>query len=77
MRKAATIKAVYDPDLRQLLQGLGILDNIVAGEMRCAVCGCPVDLDNLGTIYPCGDDICVSCDRNGCVRTVTIGTVEH
>ncbi len=71
MRKVATVKAIYDSDLKQLLQNLGILDKLIAGELSCAVCGCLVDLDNLGTIFPLGNDVGVSCDSSRCIRVVT------
>ncbi len=71
MRKVATVKAIYDSDLDQLLTNLGMLDKLIAGELRCAVCGCQVDLDNLGTIFPNGDELRVSCDNPRCVRIIT------
>lgn len=73
MRKSIGVKAVHDSDLEQLLKKLGIFDDITAGKLNCAVCGCPVDLDNLGTIFPRDNEICVSCDSSRCVRTVTAG----
>jgi hypothetical protein len=72
MRKRVEVKAIYDQDLERVLANLGILDKLVAGELSCAVCGCQVDLDNLGTIFPDGDEVGVSCDNNGCVRKITI-----
>ena len=71
MRKVANMKAIYDSDLQELLQNLGILDKLIAGELSCAVCGCPVDLDNLGAIFPLENDIGVSCDNNRCLRKIT------
>jgi len=71
MRKRVEVKAVYDQDLQQVLANLGILDKLTAGELNCAVCGCQVDLDNLGTIFPDGDEVGVSCDNDRCVRTIT------
>ena len=71
MRKSIEVKAVYDQDLQQVLANLGILDELTAGELSCAVCGCPVDLDNLGTIFPDGDSVGVSCDNDRCVRIIT------
>jgi len=71
MRKRVEVKAIYEQDLEQVLRNLGILDKLVAGELNCAVCGCQVDLDNLGTIFPDGDEVGVSCDNNSCIRTIT------
>ncbi|NQT31910.1 MAG: hypothetical protein HQ588_06205 [Deltaproteobacteria bacterium] len=71
MRKRVEIKAIYDQDLEQVLMNLGILDKLIAGEINCAVCDCSVGLDNLGSIFPSGNDIRVSCDSDKCIRIVT------
>ena len=71
MRKRVEVKAVYEQDLEQVLATLGILDKLIAGEISCIVCGCRVDLDNLGTIFPSEDEIGVSCDNDRCVRIIT------
>ena len=71
MRKRVEVKAVYDQHLEQVLANLGILDKLIAGELNCAVCGCQVDLDNLGAIFPDNDNIGVSCDNNRCIRIIT------
>jgi len=71
MRKRIEVKAVYDQDLEQVLKNLGILDKLVAGELNCVVCGCEVDLDNLGAIFPEDNEVGVSCDNNRCVRIIT------
>ena len=76
MVKTTGVTAVHDSDLQQLLQGLGILDDLVEGKFQCAVCGCPVDLDNLGSIFPHDNQIHVSCDNNKCIRVVTSGQLE-
>jgi len=71
MRKRVEVKAVYDQDLEQVLANLGILDKLISGELSCAVCGCQVDLDNLGAIFPDGDEVGVSCDNDRCIRIIT------
>ena len=71
MRKRVEVKAIYDQDLEQVLASIGILDKLIAGELNCAVCGCQVDLDNLGTIFPDNDEIGVSCDKDRCIRVIT------
>lgn len=71
MRKRVEVKAVYDQHLERVLANLGILAKLIAGELNCAVCGCQVDLDNLGTIFPNGEDVGVSCDNDRCIRAIT------
>jgi hypothetical protein len=76
MRKRVELKAVYDQDLERMLANLGILDKLVAGELKCAVCECQVGLDNLGAIFPDGDEVGVACDNDRCIRIiVTRGAV--
>ena len=76
MRKRIEVKAVYDDDLEQVLANLGILDELVAGELSCAVCGCQVDLDNLGAIFPNNDKIGVSCDNTRCIQAIATHGAE-
>ena len=71
MRKRVELKAIYDQDLERILGSLGILDKLIEGDLSCAACGCQVDLDNLGSIFPNGDEIGVSCDNERCVRIIT------
>jgi len=71
MRKRAEIKAVWDADLEQLLASIGILDDVLAGKLSCAICGCQVDLGNLGTVFGQDGQVAVSCDNSRCVCTVT------
>ena len=71
MRKRCEVKAIYDQDLERMLGNLGILDKLIEGELSCAVCGCQVDMDNLGAIFPEGDEIGVSCDNDRCIRIIT------
>jgi len=71
LRKKVEVKAIYDPHLEQVLQKLGIMDELIAGELNCEVCGCQVDLDNLGTIFPDDDKVGVSCDNSRCIRAIT------
>lgn len=76
MRKRVEVKAIYDQDLERVLANLGILDKLIAGELKCAVCGCEVDLDNLGAIFPHNDEIGVSCDNDRCIRAITARGAE-
>jgi len=76
MRKRVELKAIYDEDLEHILANLGILNKIIAGELNCVVCGCLVDLDNLGTIFTNNDEIGVSCDNDRCIRMVTTRGME-
>ena len=76
MRKRVEVKAVYDRDLEQILANLGIMDKLITGELTCRVCGCQVDLDNLGAIFAHGEEIGVSCDNDRCIRITTTRGAE-
>jgi len=68
MRKRSEIKAVWDSDLEHLLASIGILDDVVAGKLNCAICGGQVNLHNLGAVFPRDGQVAVSCDNSGCVH---------
>ena len=71
MRKSVELAAVWDNDLHTLLASLGVLDDLMAGNIRCVVCSCVVDFDNLGTIMPTINAVRLTCDDANCVRAVT------
>jgi hypothetical protein len=72
MRKRIEVEAVWDADLRALLANIGLLDDLLLGNVKCVACGRPVDLDNLGAILPKVDSADVVCDCTKCVRSVTV-----
>ena len=71
MRKNVELSAVWDDDLHALLTSLEVLDDLLAGNIRCVVCSCIVDFDNLGTIIPEIYTVRLTCDDTNCVRAVT------
>lgn len=70
MRRRLRVKAVWDSDLEQLLQNLGVLDRLITGEFTCVVCGRSVDLENLGAIVLRGQEVMVACVEVSCIRGV-------
>jgi hypothetical protein len=73
MRKRLRLKAVWDSDLEGLLRNLGVLQSLVVGEFACAVCGCGVDIGNLGAIVLQGEEVKVTCVEASCIRGVSSG----
>jgi len=71
MRKRVELQAVWDSDLRTLLESVGIFEELLTGSLSCAVCGRSVDLDNLGAVIPTRDTARVVCDCARCIRSVT------
>ena len=60
------VYAVHDDDLEAVLENIGILEQIKAGEMCCKSCGCRVTMENLGVIENQNDAIKVFCMATSC-----------
>ena len=50
-RAASVVKAIHDSDLERVLRRLGLYEKLARGELKCAICGRPLTLDNLGGLY--------------------------
>ena len=61
------IKAVHDVDLERVLRRLGLYDKLIRGELRCAICGRPLTLENLGGLYKEGGQVKLVCNRIECL----------
>ena len=62
-RAVNVIKAVHDVDLERVLKRLGLYEKLARGELRCAVCGRPLSLENLGGIYKEDGEVKLLCNR--------------
>lgn len=71
MRKKIELTAVWDEDLHDLLESLGILKDLNSGKILCIICGSKVDVNNLGTIMPSVNAVKLTCDDASCVQAVT------
>jgi len=71
MRKRATVRAVWDSDLQELLKSLGLFESLSARQLQCARCQREIDLANLGALFSDGHDLRVTCDDATCVRAAT------
>ena len=68
MYRASVIKAVHDVDLERVLRKLGLYEDLASGRLRCAICGRPLSLENLGGLYKGRDgEIKLVCDRVECL----------
>ena len=76
MPKRIEIKAVWSSELEHLLGNLGILEQLLLGELVCAQCGRTIDLDNLGAVIPQKDTTKVVCDNTPCIHAVTTTEVS-
>jgi hypothetical protein len=66
MRKEEVF-AVHKKKLEEFLRKLELWDPLIKGELKCAVCGTPISLDNIGLIVPLGDKITVCCANAECI----------
>lgn len=64
------IDAVLESDLEKLLKGLGIYDELVSGNLKCAICGEKVTQDNIMAIYPENGEIKLACDKPACQKII-------
>jgi hypothetical protein len=66
-RAVNVIKAIHDVDLERVLRRLGLYEKLARGELRCAVCGRPLSLENLGGIYKEDGEVKLVCNRIECL----------
>jgi hypothetical protein len=67
MRTKEALHAVYDDDLMELLEHLGVARRFEQGRLNCAVCGDVITWDNLNGLFPEGGQVKVGCTRPACV----------
>ncbi len=66
-RKEA-LSAVHDDDLVGLLQSLGVLHDIEAGNIKCKFCKDQINLDSLQALLPDSGSVSFVCKKPDCVR---------
>ena len=62
------VRAVHDEDLEKILEGLGVLNKLKYGELRCKFCNNTITFNNLHSIFPQSGAIKFVCDSSDCVR---------
>lgn len=62
------IKGVYDENLIEFLETIGIRKLIDAGEMHCYSCGRRVTLDNISVVFPHDGEVGACCDNAVCLE---------
>lgn len=60
------LHAVYDDDLRKLLENLGVLDQFDNGQMICKFCGEVITENNLSAVFPDNGEVAIVCDKLDC-----------
>jgi len=61
------VKAIHDTDLEEVLKKLKLYDRLLRGEFKCAICGCPLTLENLGGLYRENGEVKLACERIQCL----------
>lgn len=61
------IKAVYDSDLPELLNSLGVLEKVKNGKVNCVYCGDAVNLDNLEAVFLKNKEVKFICSKPICI----------
>jgi hypothetical protein len=65
------VDAVHDVDLQNLLESLGLADDLADGGLSCEFCRTPIHLDAVGAIFPHRQTISVVCDSACCMTRLT------
>ena len=60
------VKAVYDSDLKNLIDFLGIEKEIESGTHNCKFCNSPITFENLQAIQKDGGELKFICTKNEC-----------
>jgi len=66
-RATGIVKAIHDSDLERVLRRLGLYEKLVRGELKCAICGRPLTLENLGGLYKENGEVKLVCNRIECL----------
>jgi len=61
------VKAIYDSDLEKILKKLGLYERLLKGELKCAICGRPLTLENLGGLYRENGEVKLVCESIQCL----------
>ena len=66
-KTVSVVKAIHDSDLERVLERLGFYERLIRGELRCAICGRPLTLENLGGLYRENGEVKLVCNRIECL----------
>ena len=61
------LHAVYDDDLTEVLEALGVFSDFAGGRLRCAQCGDVITEENLYALYPDSGQVKVVCHKADCI----------
>lgn len=64
--KRRKLNAVYETDMKEFLESVGILKDIEDKKIRCRFCGELITIENIAAIFPEHNEIFVCCRRIDC-----------
>lgn len=64
------VGAVYDADLLEMLEHLGLKNKFENEMLKCSICGEVITWHNLHLIYPDSGDIKFCCMNPKCINTL-------
>ena len=67
-RNRVKIPSIHDHNLQTVLHDLGILDEVIAGEVHCSVCGARLTLDSIQCLYMQGNELKLCCENIECCK---------
>jgi len=68
MRKKLILGAVYNEEIEDFLQEIGLLNEIIEGNIKCETCGAYITVNNLLAIAPLPDKkYMLICDKSTCM----------
>ena len=63
------VPAIYEEDIKRILNKLGILEEITQGKAKCFICDKKISLDNFGGVVKIKGNLKVLCDDPICIET--------
>jgi len=73
-RNRLKIPAIHNHDLETVLNDLGILEELLSGQIHCSVCGTPLTPDTIECLYMQGTELKLCCQKIECCNLVLNGT---
>lgn len=67
---AAQLKAVFEDDISEFLDSIGMLDFVIKGKAHCSECGEKVFLKTISLVYPENNDIKFCCENSRCYTSI-------
>lgn len=68
--KRTQVKAVYDSDLKGLIESLGITNEIETGNRSCKFCGTSITFENLQAIQKESGELKFICTKSECFSKI-------